>query len=139
MLAPYQMNLGVMEMMGNTPFLEWAQRRFPEYAKYFFLYRHKVTKNYVFAGHTLRPGWIVDFHIFGQKYNPTMEDRKVIEHILDPAPGQEFNADMLARNMRSQQRSADEAHAAEVRELADMGKFMAKRGSKTAQYLGYGD
>jgi hypothetical protein len=85
-----------------------------------------VTGNFILAGKTLREGWIVDIYCFGLKFTPSIDDRRAIEHILDPLPGEEFDFDKVQRTMQSNERALDAEHLNEVKELTEMSKHMVK-------------
>jgi hypothetical protein len=126
MLIPRTARPAVEENIGRTDFLDWCKKRFPEHENDLYIYHHKVTGNFILAGKTLRDGWIVDIYCFGLKFTPSIDDRRAIEHILDPLPDEEFDFDKVQRTMQSNERALDAEHLNEVKELTEMSKHMVR-------------
>jgi hypothetical protein len=105
MLIPQDYNPETMEFV-DFPFLSFLKREFPKFADHLFMYRHRLTGNFLVGGWTRKKNdKFVDIHCLGKAVNPTRDDVEVIRNTIAPRPGEEFTAEKFSREWESSRRA----------------------------------
>ena len=127
MLMPHTFDRNKHYIVGETPFLSFLRREFPEHKDDFLIYRHMQTKQFVVAGWTHRMrGRMVDLILIGKDNNPTKEHVRELTRLLRPAPGDVMSGKSLKRQLDTKKRAEDNEWQENQEELLDAKRVVFK-------------